>query len=436
MGAYCTYFYNGLYLDSTKNDIDVSILKIIEDTDIYKSTCDEVYPYIKEHFNICDGYCDEVDDCIYTFVKVEKKLLIDRLSILGYDLEFTKEMFNIFLEEKIKEYTDPKYDFMKVKLEILKVIEFDIWLDKLKFIQTNSINKFEYEDEYETSDPLLHYMLTNDWYGFEGFDICIFLRLLMEISDDGEFVCDFTDLLLSEYIDNEYINDTKERYFKNDKIIVLTEGKSDIEILSRSLKLLYPHMFSYFAFMDFDNAKIGGGVGPLTSIVKSFAGVGISNKVIAIFDNDTAAKSATKQLERISLPSNIKTYYLPVIERLKNYPTIGPTGLKSMDINNIAGSIEMYLGHDALFDKESQSYYPIQWKGYDAGQQQYQGEIIEKDTVQKNFLNILDECEKDFNQITNYDFEDMKLVLGQLFIFFAKFEQELMKEEYLEYIEK
>jgi hypothetical protein len=276
-------------------------------------------------------------------------------------------------------------------------------------------------------------MLTNDWYGFQGFYICIFLRLLLEISEEGEFFCDITDLLLSEYLDIDDFEDMKNRYFKNDKIIVLTEGKSDINILSRTLKLLYPHLYTYFAFMDFDNAKIGGGVGPLTSIVKSFAGVGISNKIIAIFDNDTAAKSATKQLDRIELPSNIKIMFLPEIMRLKNYPTLGPTGQNKMNINSIAGSIEMYLGHNALFDDTSQTYYPIQWKGYDAGQEQYQGEVIEKDIIQQNYFEILGICEKDSNQISNYDFDDIHLILENLFNVFSKYEQKSMIEEIEKY---
>lgn len=318
---------------------------------------------------------------------------------------------------------------LKEKLKTLQQITFEKWIDNIKFIRENKIDRFRYKSEYEETNQLLHFMLTNDWYGFQGFDICIFLRLLLEISDDGEFVCDFTDLLLSEYIDIDYFTDTKDRYFNNDKIIILTEGKSDIEILSRSLKLLYPHLYTYFAFMDFDNAKIGGGVGPLTSIVKSFAGVGISNKIVAIFDNDTAAKSATKQLDKIQLPPNIKIMYLPEIERLKNYPTIGPTGENLMNINNISGSIEMYLGQNALFNNDTETYYPIQWKGYDVGQKQYQGEIIEKDIVQQNYYKILELCENNSNEITNFDFEDIKLILENLFEIFNEYEQQMIIEE-------
>lgn len=432
MGAYCAYFYNGIYIDSTKNDIDTSILKLIETSDIHKVSYQDTPDYIINHYDISEIDYEDNEN-FYTMIRIDKNILLDRLKIKGYGLEFSKKMFNLFLEKEIERFEQPNYDFAHKELEILRLLNFELWLKNLKFIQSSKLNKFTYQDKFENENPLLHYMLKNNWYAFKGFDICVFLRLLLEISENGEFVCDITDLILSEYIDEEYIQNTQDRYFNNDKIIVLTEGKSDIEILSRILKLFYPHLHSYFAFMDFENAKVEGGVGFITGIVKSFAGVGISNKIVAIYDNDTAAKVATKQLEKINLPKNLKIMYLPDIEKLNNYPTLGPAGLIAMNVNGMAGSIEMYLGHNALFDNEKQSYFPIQWKGYESGLSQYQGEIIEKKSVQKKFYKILEECEKDTTKIKNFDFKDINTVLQNLFIMFEEYEQNLMLMEIEEY---
>lgn len=332
-------------------------------------------------------------------------------------MSFSQEMFDLSLAKEIERNSQSEYDFVDKELQVLKQLNFETWLENLKFIQSNKFNRFKYNNDFENTNPILHYMLKDDWYGFKGLDVCIFLRLLLEISEDGEFVCDITDLLLSGYVDEDYIKNVQDRYFNIDKIILLTEGKTDIEILSRALRLFYPHLYSYFAFMDFENSKVEGGVGFITGIVKSFAGVGISNKIVALYDNDTAAKVATKQLEKIKLPNNLKIMYLPDIEKLKNYPTIGPTGLISMNVNGMAGSIEMYLGNDALFDNQTNSYYPIQWKGYESGLSQYQGEIIEKKLVQKKFYEILEKCEKDNTKIKDYDFEDLHLVLIKLLNF-------------------
>lgn len=434
MGAYCSYFYNGIYIDSTKNDIETSILSLIENDDIRKTTYKETPNYIVEHYDL--GEIDEDgNETIYTCIQVDKLILLDRLNIKGYTFEFSKKIFNLYLEHEKERLEQSEYDFRIYRLNILNTITFDAWIKNLKIIQKNKINRFNYDNKYEDSNVLLHYMLTNEWYGFEGFDICIFLRLLLEISNDGLLVCDITDLLLSGYIDEDYIDNKRELYFKSDKIIILTEGKSDIEILSRTLKLLYPHLYKYFAFMDFDGAKIAGGAGPLTGIIKSFAGVGISNKTIALFDNDTAARAATKQLNKITLPSNIKVMYLPAIERLDNYPTIGPTGVIDMNINEMAASIEMYLGQDVLLNKISDLYHPIQWIGFDAGLSRYQGEITEKDSIQKEYKKILKICEENPLEITKYDFKDIRLVLECLFRSFNEFEQGLILEEINEYYE-
>ena len=433
MGAYCSYFYNGLYIDSTKNDIDISILKVIEDSDIKHLKYSDTPKYLIEHYDL-EPVDEDGNDTFYHCIQIKKNVLLDRLEIQGYTLEFSKTMFNFFLKNEIEKFEQSDYDFMKEELKFLKKVEFEDWIKKLDFIQQNEINRFKYNGEYEDSDELLHYMLTKDWYGFQGIDVSVFLRLLLDVSADGIFLCDLTDLLLSGYIDDEYITDMKERYFKSDKIIVLTEGKSDIEILSRTLKLLYPHLYSYFAFMDFENARVAGGAGPLTAIVKSFAGVGISNKIVAIYDNDTAAIDAAKQLAKIQLPSNIKIMFLPEIERLNSYPTIGPAGKSNMNINGMTGSIEMYLGHNILFNESSNSYYPIQWTGYNSGLKQYQGEIIEKDLVQKEYRKILKICEDDSSKIENYDFKDIRLVLQNLLKIFHEFEQELIFKEFDEYL--
>jgi len=42
----------------------------------------------------------------------------------------------------------------------------------------------------------------------------------------------------------------------------------------------------------------------LVSLVKAFVAAGITNRVIALFDNDTSAHEPTSALKRISLPPN------------------------------------------------------------------------------------------------------------------------------------
>ncbi len=70
--------------------------------------------------------------------------------------------------------------------------------------------------------------------------------------------------------------------------------------------------------MDYDATKVQGSSGHLFNMVKSFAGSGIVNNIIAIFDNDTAGEVAFKNLQNLKLPSNIQVVKLPNISLLRN----------------------------------------------------------------------------------------------------------------------
>jgi hypothetical protein len=85
-----------------------------------------------------------------------------------------------------------------------------------------------------------------------------------------------------------------------------------------------------------------------TGLVKAFLATGITNRVIALFDNDTAAQEARRALANVSIPENIAVLAYPALDLLRDYPTLGPGGLTSLDVNGLAASIELYLGKDVL----------------------------------------------------------------------------------------
>jgi len=169
-------------------------------------------------------------------------------------------------------------------------------------------------------------MLTNDWYGYSGPDLNVGLRLALEACGCGDdFVYDLTDLVLGgDFSTDEDLVAysmalTANEYASSGKVIVLTEGRSDARILAESLALLYPHLADYFSFMDLEGVRIGGGAGSLVNIVKAFAGAGIVNRTVALFDNDTAARAALAGLRSIRLPSNIVVKHLPRLGDLERY---------------------------------------------------------------------------------------------------------------------
>ncbi|HSH61749.1 MAG TPA: hypothetical protein VK988_19300 [Acidimicrobiales bacterium] len=75
--------------------------------------------------------------------------------------------------------------------------------------------------------------------------------------------------------------------------------------------------------------------------------------------------------------------HLPEVESLRSYPTVGPQGRTHMDVNGLAASIEMYLGHDVLAPENVPR--PVEWRGYITGVGSYQGEVSAKREVQESF---------------------------------------------------
>lgn len=150
---------------------------------------------------------------------------------------------------------------------------------------------------------------------------------------------------------------------------------------------MYPEFSDLFQFVDFEEFSIQGGASMLTKMVKALAGVRIDQSILALFDNDAAGLAERLHVNRIrALPGNIKTMVLPEIELAKDYPTIGPEGERRMDVNGTASSIELFLGREALTDRDGQLH-PIRWASWNTQVQRYQGALEHKDDIIQRFLN-------------------------------------------------
>lgn len=221
--------------------------------------------------------------------------------------------------------------------------------------------------------------------GFFGMDYehtdCwnVFRVLLNAFPEDEEIILDYTDLYESGWC-NEVPN-TED--YNVPKTIILTEGKFDVEVISNAINILYPHMSKYYSFINFDDYKVQGSTNFLTHYLKAFIASGIQNRVIALYDNDSAGLAELEVLKTIRCPDNFRIMRLPDIAIAENYPTLGPNGMEQMNINGKACSIEMYLGNDTLRDGDG--YTPIQWKGFVEKTQTYQGEIMRKQAIQERF---------------------------------------------------
>jgi hypothetical protein len=199
-------------------------------------------------------------------------------------------------------------------------------------------------------------------------------------------------------------------------IIVLTEGASDTRILSRSLERLYPHLRGFYTFLDHEGFAPPAGTGNLGNLVRGLAASGISNRVVAVFDNDSAGAVAASITTKHAIPKSFRILLLPPLERGRSYPTLGPGGAAEMDINGKACSLELYLGPDAL-TLDDGTLMPVLWTGYERKLRQYQGELSSKVDAQERYLKRLDGTTVGS---TDPEFEDMRSVLWMIMNAFAR----------------
>ncbi len=419
---------------SSRNEIDPNIISLFRASD--KQVVSDPTASVPEHFKDYQESQKEDAELKIVYYEASASLIRDRLDVMGYTLSTAKAAFlEWFKGEKSRlfEYIDEHKEndrderfslrehYIK-ELELISDLTPSRWIAALKEIRQSNLET-NYSGRYEGphENTLIGYMLSNEWYGFPGYDMNVPLRIILEEAKSEEkLIYDVTDLVWSDCLDAnddlvEYgLQISADEYSSKAKIIILTEGHTDAWILKESLALMYPHLADYYSFMEFDNAKVGGGVGSLANMVKAFTGAGVANNIIALFDNDTAAVAAIKNIEKIDLPTNIEIRRLPELEFLKNYPTIGPSGNVMLDINGIAASIELYFGEDIL-KTDGINFTPIQWTGYDSGVKKYQGEVIEKKLLQERFKEKLSKVNLNEGKVLDSTWDPLRSIFKLIF---------------------
>jgi len=242
----------------------------------------------------------------------------------------------------------------------------------------------------ESSESMLFEL--RDW------DQRLALRLVLLALPDAEVVLDITDIKddASRLREDEaaVLASNAAQVIRGTGIhapvVVLTEGRTDAEFLSAGLQVLYPHLTDLIRFLDYER-KPEGGVSASVRMVRAFAAAGIVNRIVAVFDNDTAAADGLRVLDQATLPPQIQIIRYPDLALARQYPTLGPptaeastSSVSLADINGLACSIELYLGKDIL-SRPDGSFYPVQWKSFMPGINRYQGKVIGKADIHDAF---------------------------------------------------
>jgi hypothetical protein len=417
MGSYAGLYFDNVQVDWEK-DAAPSLCRILFRPSDFQQVPLRKLPAHLRAFYKRAGYCP--DSHIYSVLYGSAVAAERRLSILGYSQSRAEEAWNSAKTEVLRnagQDEDPSYENLrKMRKEMAErfgSILYDEWQQKYTEIlkakangnQDNSAETFLFLESLRltemVSDPLM--WVAMQLYAFEP------MRLWAD---------------LTEVIESEW--ETKESIFGEDeapsrlsyafgKITLLTEGITDSRVLRASLNEFYPEVRDLYSFMDFEGFKVEGGASPLARLLRGFAGAGLTDRFIAIFDNDAAGHEALASLKSIALPPNIRAITLPDLEFACDYPTVGPTGKVNADINGTAASIETFLGREALTRDDELR--PVRWSQWNKQAERYQGEIEGKSEVSASYLAAIKQNKNPAD--LRRRFSDIDALLRAIFAIFA-----------------
>ena len=319
-------------------------------------------------------------------------LVKPRLDLLGYTLENIK----IIYESAYTEYCDAMGEYAD------PVLTFEEYFNVFSKINLSKVNTLTEDDDWDFGEYVTKCI-------FEDKEIQRLLKKYSIGRKSGEFyenlpprllvrvLCEnptAKDLPLQWYMADHVENgwskeeDLSPKLEDKDKILIVTEGKSDTFILQTSINKLFPAISDFFYFIDMEENYPFTGTGNLYNFASGLTKIKIQNKTIIVFDNDEAGIFSYKKCkEKLDAIPNLKFYHLPNMDEFKYFLTVGPTGDSYQDINGKAVSIECFLDLDFNSSKAPK----VRWTIYNEKSNKYQGALISKDEYTRTFKKHLED---------------------------------------------
>lgn len=344
---------------------------------------------------------ESVWDVFYGY-RTSVGIALSRLALMGFSQAACQESFNLDLRASLSETRnriteiDDEDDWeiprLKSRLMLLEKLDFQAWCGLLRWLLDNySFEATDYLefDELKDRHPLVELYFYDNADDFPAVvDVRLKWVAVLSTFDSSAYV----EMDISEFVSTGRIHpedrvvecgweDLRSDVAENEPVLVLTEGSSDATILRLSLAALYPEVEERFQFLDFGAVNLAGGASSVVAQVRAFVAAGIRNKILAIFDNDAAAREATRTLEKVRLPKNVGIMRLPEIAWAKSYPTLGPLGKQMGNVNGMAVSVEFFAGQNLLKLIGEGELEPIVWGSYNSTMKTYHGEIGKKSLI-------------------------------------------------------
>ena len=207
------------------------------------------------------------------------------------------------------------------------------------------------------------------------------LRVLAESPDnlEAEVVWQYGPLVEAGWASESVFTPGARR---TQSFLIATEGSSDVHIISHAFSVLRPEIADFFRFIDVSEGHPFSGTGNLLKFAEGLVKIDVQNQIVFLFDNDAEGYDAYRRLQRLTLPTNMRSMMLPELDAFRTFPARGPEGVGTADINRRAAAIECYL------DLDLAGYPPakVVWTNYKRELDSYHGALEYKDSYTKAFL--------------------------------------------------
>jgi HEPN/Toprim N-terminal domain 1 len=399
MSDYASIYLHGVEVYTWHEEVDPTFLFLFTSQDVHRT------PRSSDND-------DEADGIVH--LTATAAALRDRLDVLGIGREVLESAFKDGVEHwlKLSRSSVQTSKLSRDRVALLDNITLPAWAELLAQAVTSAWEG----DRRDALNPRSIVALFEIWEDVDP--RLIIAAVLSACSPDDEITLYVSELIGGGWIDSHSDPQTAAiEHFSyslanGSPPVVITEGSTDAQFLQAAVRIRYPHLQSFIKFFDFaDGAEGSASAGVRT--LKSFAAAGISNRVVLLLDNDTAAQDALRAFRGSRLPSRYSVLRYPAIDLARRYPTLGPNGLSEMNVNGLAGSIELYLGVDVLTEPDG-TLSPVQWRSYSEGMKTYQGEVMHKTDIQKRFREKVRTAETDPEQVSNQDWTGLEAIINSL----------------------
>ena len=276
MGSYITLSVDGLELDFGKDDLFQNHSKLFSRDDVKEVP----YYYADGQVDRKNAFCRRLGD------------VLRRLELLGYSIPAIEKKFVSNKAKRESDFPDLRIDF-RILHAIIKSIDLG-QIDRkdegeYKWLNALILDGISSNRQINKIGNLSDIMSAEDRDFFDHIQPYSVLRLLIENPSnlDSELCWRYSDVVEGGYVSE---TDLFEDISSEEKFLIVTEGSSDLFIIKKALEILRPDMLDFFSFVDMADHYPFSGTGNLYRFSQGLASIGIQNKVLIVYDNDTVGR--------------------------------------------------------------------------------------------------------------------------------------------------